>query len=73
MIKRYKKNHNLVMLSSKVTTVNDIMSTLNTSRGNTTIPLKVQPIPSIDLTRSKVSVHALALNRMFLTKLDPLR
>jgi len=34
VIKRYKENHNLVMLSSKVTTVNNILNTLNTSRGN---------------------------------------
>jgi len=34
VIKRYKENHNLVMLSSKVTTINNILNTLNTSRGN---------------------------------------
>ena len=41
VIKRYKESHNLVVLSSKVTTVNDIISALNASRGNTLVPPKV--------------------------------
>jgi hypothetical protein len=31
VIKRYKENHNLVMLSSKVTAINNIISALNAS------------------------------------------
>ena len=35
VIKRYKESHNLVILSSKVTIVNDIMKALNTRKGAT--------------------------------------
>ena len=45
VIKRYKESHNLLILSSKVTTINDIISALNASRGNTIVPPKVQPAP----------------------------
>jgi hypothetical protein len=65
VIKRYKENHNPVMLSSKVTAVNDIMSALNASRGKTLVPPKVQPAPPVD---SKASVPV--LDRMFPTKFD---
>ncbi len=41
IIKRYKKNLNLIILSSKITIINDIISTLNTSKSNVLIPLKV--------------------------------
>jgi hypothetical protein len=41
VIKRYKENYNLVILSSKVTAINDIISALNASRGNTIVLLKV--------------------------------
>ena len=73
MIKRYKENPNLVILSSKVITVNDIISTLNTSRSNALVPPKVQPVPPIKSIVSKVLVRALAFDKMFLTKFDPLK
>ena len=68
VIKRYKENHNPVMLSSKVTAVNDIMSALNASRGNTVVPPRVQP--PVDPQPIKVPFHAPALDKMFPTKFE---
>ena len=70
VIKRYKENHNLVMLSSKVTTVNDIMSALNASRGNALILLKVQLTPPTNLLLLKALVYTLVLDKIFSIKFN---
>ena len=57
------------MLSSKVTIINNIINTLNTSRRNALAPLKAQPL--VELAVLRVLVYSSAINKMFLTKFNP--
>ena len=64
VINWYKENYNPIILSSKVSTVNNIIKALNTERGVVLTTLVIYP------TLSQEACLVLAIDKMFSVKYD---